>query len=277
MCKAKGKGPRCSSHARASLDKTWERHCQEPTSQTTEALEQAKRQFLLTPAGIASLREQEKHELASRLEIKRQHLTAEESRFAKYSTSVDGVSERWLGDKNLRPDLRNAVVAKAYALAVSAHRNVDRKSGEPYINHPLRTAKRLERLGYNHEVIAAALLHDAVEDSDMTLGDLRRHGFSDRIVEAVDSVTKRPGEEYVAAVLRASQNAIGQLVKLSDNLDNSSPEQLKPFNEEKRQKQIRKYSPARGVLVRAIYGLGTYVQGATVDGIVLRPNSRNAA
>lgn len=249
--------PRCSRHAVHTLQKAMALCEQEETPENIQSLDQAKRQFLLTPAGIKMLRKQNLNELAEKCNQKREQLKADAVRFLKYSTSVDSKEERWLGDRNLRPDLTNPTVAKAYALAVSAHEGTNRRSGQAFINHPLRVSKHLWQLGYNHEVIAVALLHDAVEDSDMTLADLRKHGFNERIVSGVDSVTKRDGESYPHAVLRASQHPIGSVVKLADNLDNSSEEQLKPFTEEKKAKQVRKYTPARRVLILAIHASRT--------------------
>jgi hypothetical protein len=167
---------------------------------------------------------------------------------------LDGMDPQWLGDEKYRPDVSHPMVAMAYTIAVKAHAGTSRKSGEPYLNHPLRVAKKIQDAGFPPEVVAIALMHDAVEDSDLTLADLRAFGFSPRIVSGIDSVTKRGGETYPEAVARASAHPDGRLVKLSDNLDNSSPEQLLPFSEEKRQKQIRKYEPARVTLLRAITG-----------------------
>lgn len=151
--------------------------------------------------------------------------------------------KRWLGELSI--DLSNALVAKAFAIAVKAHQGTDRINGEPYINHPLRVAKRLQDNGFNEEVVIVAILHDAVEDSDLTLGDLRRFGFNERIVSGVDSVTKRAGEGYPDAVSRASKHPIGRLVKLSDNLDNSSESQIQPLSPERQARAIAKYTPAR--------------------------------
>lgn len=159
----------------------------------------------------------------------------------------------WVGDvEGIGLLINSPLIAKSYALAVKAHAGVRRSSQEVYLNHPLRVARALQEAGFNHEVIAVALLHDAVEDSDMTLGTLRRHGFSERIISGVDSVTKRDGETYESAIERASAHPIGRLVKLSDNLDNSSDEQLAPFSPQKQEKQRAKYIPARAKLKRSI-------------------------
>jgi (p)ppGpp synthase/HD superfamily hydrolase len=158
--------------------------------------------------------------------------------------------ERWLGELTI--DLSNALVAKAFAIAVKAHQGTDRINGEPYINHPLRVAKRLQDNGFNEEVIIVAILHDAVEDSPLTLGDLKRFGYNERIVSGVDSVTKRSGEQYPDAVQRASAHPIGRLVKLSDNLDNSSESQIKPLSPERQARAIAKYTPARLLILNSI-------------------------
>lgn len=159
----------------------------------------------------------------------------------------------WTGDtEGIGFEINSPLIAKAYAIAVKAHAGVKRKSGEVYLNHPLRVARKLQAAGFNHEVVAVALLHDAVEDSPLTLADLRRYGFSERVISGVDSVTKRDGEEYPDAIERAKKHPIGRLCKLADNLDNSSDEQLAPFTPERQAKQRAKYTPARGAIIRSI-------------------------
>lgn len=159
----------------------------------------------------------------------------------------------WEGDvKGIGLKITSPIVAKAYAIAVKAHAGIKRKSGEPYINHPLRVAQSLQEAGFNDEVVATALLHDSVEDSNLTLGELKRYGFNDRIVGGVDSVTKREGEEYPDAIGRADSHPLGRLTKLADNKDNSSEEQLAPFDEERKQRQRAKYTPSRETLILSI-------------------------
>lgn len=110
----------------------------------------------------------------------------------------------------------SSMLAKAYAVAANAHEGHVRKDGTPYINHPLRIAMKvttdLER--------TVALLHDTVEDSMLELRDLRAIGFSQEVIEAVDSVTKRPGEKYMDFVARSKANLTGRIVKLADIADN---------------------------------------------------------
>ncbi len=66
-----------------------------------------------------------------------------------------------------------------------------------------------------------AVLHDVIEDTPVTVENLRRDGFSEAVIDALDTVTKRPGETYTAFVLRAARNPIGRAVKLADLHDNS--------------------------------------------------------
>ncbi len=77
----------------------------------------------------------------------------------------------------------------------------------------------MERVGPEEAKMAAAL-HDVVEDSSVTLGDLRAGGFPESVVEAVEALTKRPGESYEDFILRAAANKTARTVKLADLLDN---------------------------------------------------------
>jgi guanosine-3',5'-bis(diphosphate) 3'-pyrophosphohydrolase len=78
---------------------------------------------------------------------------------------------------------------RAYRVAEEAHREQKRASGEPYINHCIAVATILTEMHVPPEVIAAGLLHDTVEDTEITLHDLRRD-FGDEIANLVDGVTK---------------------------------------------------------------------------------------
>lgn len=159
----------------------------------------------------------------------------------------------WTGDvKGIDLEINSPLIAKSYAIAVRAHAGVKRKTGEVYINHPIRVAQKLQEAGFNDEVVSIALLHDAVEDSSLTLGDLRHYGYNERVVSGVDAVTKRDGEPYSEAIERATSHPLGRLVKLSDNWDNSSDEQLAPFDQAKQDKQRAKYGPARKKILRLI-------------------------
>lgn len=128
----------------------------------------------------------------------------------------------WLGDENLRPESNNPDVQLAYEIAVCAHAGTVRKTGEAYINHPLRTAKRVESYGVDYQIVA--LLHDVVEDTDFTLDELGKF-FDSRVIRALDSVTHREGENYSDFIIRCVTGGnLPMVVKIADTLDNSSPE-----------------------------------------------------
>jgi (p)ppGpp synthase/HD superfamily hydrolase len=88
----------------------------------------------------------------------------------------------------LPPSFR-PLVGEAYAFAADAHRQQRRKDGAPFIAHPVRVARLLAARGYGDEVIAAALLHDVVEDTPVTLAQLQER-FGPAIAALVDYVTE---------------------------------------------------------------------------------------
>jgi GTP diphosphokinase / guanosine-3',5'-bis(diphosphate) 3'-diphosphatase len=81
------------------------------------------------------------------------------------------------------------LILRAYHLADKAHFNQKRVSGEPYVNHCISVAIILAEMRVPPDVVAAGLLHDTVEDTDITLDDLKRD-FTDEIALMVDGVTK---------------------------------------------------------------------------------------
>jgi (p)ppGpp synthase/HD superfamily hydrolase len=106
---------------------------------------------------------------------------------------------------------------RAIAIAVEAHGGQRDKSGAPYVLHPLRVMLSLPS---NDERIVA-VLHDVCEDCPgWTFERLRAEGFSERILTALNSVTKRDGEAYEDFVRRAADNPVGRAVKLADMKDN---------------------------------------------------------
>src|SRR2546423_3853498 len=88
-----------------------------------------------------------------------------------------------------RPKGDTSLIVRAYQLAEAAHEGQLRKSGEPYITHPLAVAGILAGLGLDDLTIAAALLHDAVEDTGVTIDDVTAL-FGEKIASLVDGVTK---------------------------------------------------------------------------------------
>ncbi len=148
--------------------------------------------------------------------------------FAKSETG--GQLERILKSlrqTNVRADV--AIVEKAYEVAKRAHEGQLRRSGEPYITHPLAVAEILLELGSGPKTIAAALLHDTVEDTDYSL-DMLRVDFGDQIALLVDGVTKldklKYGDSAQAETMRKMVVAMSKdirvlLIKLADRLHNA--------------------------------------------------------
>ncbi|OOH80397.1 GTP pyrophosphokinase [Pseudomonas koreensis] len=106
---------------------------------------------------------------------------------------------------------------RAIAIAATAHAGQVDKGGAPYILHPLKVMLRMTTL----EERIVAVLHDVVEDCAISLDDLRKEGFSEDVLNAIESVTKVSGESYEDFVERAEQNPIGRVVKLADLEENS--------------------------------------------------------
>lgn len=127
------------------------------------------------------------------------------------------------------PDENMDILHKAYKRAVKQHTGQRRKSGEPYIIHPLAVAQILADLGMGPIVVAAGLLHDTVEDTDYTLEECRAD-FGDTVAGLVDGVTKISNMEYGESaqaetirkmVVAMSRDVRVLVVKLADRLHNA--------------------------------------------------------
>lgn len=105
---------------------------------------------------------------------------------------------------------------RAISLSAEAHAGQVDKAGQPYILHPLRVMLRMN----SEEERIAAVLHDAVEDTDITLEQLVEAGFSHAVVTAVAALTKLPAESRMDAAARAAANPLARAVKLADNAEN---------------------------------------------------------
>lgn len=132
---------------------------------------------------------------------------------------------------------------RAIAIAAAAHEGQVDKGGSPYILHPLKVMLRVSTL----EERIVAVLHDVVEDSGISLDDLRQEGFSETVLAAIESVTKLPGESYELFVERAAQNPIGRVVKLADLEENSDVSRITQPSWEDLER-IEKYRRAIGRL-----------------------------
>ena len=126
---------------------------------------------------------------------------------------------------------------EALKLAYRAHQGQVDKGGIPYIFHPYHLAEQME----DEYTTCVALLHDVVEDTDVTLEELAAI-FPKEVVEAVALMTHREGEPYLEYVARIKDNPIAKAVKLADlrhnsdesRLENANPETLAYFREKYR-------------------------------------------
>lgn len=111
------------------------------------------------------------------------------------------------------------MLERAIEIAAKAHAGQLDKGGQPYILHPLRVMLALT----SDEARMAAVLHDVLEDTYVSIVDLRLQGFPQTVLDAVEALTRREGETYTGYVLRASENPIARAVKLADLRDNMDP------------------------------------------------------
>lgn len=147
------------------------------------------------------------------------------------------------------PAHHHVTIASTDVIAKLAHFGQTDKAGNSYINHPRTVAAILTAQGASDDVIMAGLLHDAVEDSVLTLDDLRELGYPEHVISAIDSVTRREGEDYMDLIRRAAADPIGRVVKLADNATNSDPERLALLTADEQAWFTQKYAKARTVLM----------------------------
>ena len=157
------------------------------------------------------------------------------SRIARFGSGRGSSSVSPLLDPLLRtvrsthPKADLSVIERAFEVAAAAHTGQKRKSGDPYITHPVAVASILAELGMDPPTLAAALLHDTVEDTSYTLEALRRE-FGDEVAQLVDGVTKLDKMTYGDAaqaetvrkmVVAMSRDIRVLVIKLADRLHNA--------------------------------------------------------
>lgn len=120
-----------------------------------------------------------------------------------------------------------SILETAIKLAVDAHQGQTDKAGKPYILHPLRLMMQCE----TEALQIVAVLHDVIEDSDVTPANLRNLGFSDEVVGALSCLTKQKGEDYFAFISRAMSNPLARRVKELDLIDNMNSSRLTEFSD----------------------------------------------
>lgn len=131
------------------------------------------------------------------------------------------------------PTLSN--LQRAIEIAVTAHREQTRKNGDPYILHPLRLMMAVD----STDAKIVAVLHDVVEDTETTMGDMRAEGFSNEVLTALECVTHEDGISYEDYILRIKANPLATVVKLADLRDNSNLHELIELRERDLQRMAK--------------------------------------
>ncbi|MCX3060524.1 RelA/SpoT family protein [Streptomyces beihaiensis] len=169
------------------------------------------------------------------------------------------------------PQARLEPLHRAYVLAESSHRGQMRKSGEPYITHPLAVTLILAELGAETTTLTASLLHDTVEDTDVTLDQVRRE-FGTEVAYLVDGVTKLEKVDYGAAaepetfrkMLVATGNDVRVMsIKLADRLHN-----MRTLGVMRPEKQERIAKVTRDVLIPLAERLGVQALKTELEDLV---------
>ncbi|GAA2448257.1 RelA/SpoT family protein [Streptomyces macrosporus] len=163
------------------------------------------------------------------------------------------------------------ILRRAYVLAESSHRGQTRKSGEPYITHPLAVTLILAELGAETTTLTASLLHDTVEDTDVTLEQVRAE-FGEEVSYLVDGVTKLEKVDYGAAaepetfrkMLVATGNDVRVMsIKLADRLHN-----MRTLGVMRPEKQARIARVTRDVLIPLAERLGVQALKTELEDLV---------
>ncbi|CAM5535790.1 kinase [Streptomyces spiroverticillatus] len=169
------------------------------------------------------------------------------------------------------PDADLSILSRAYVLAESSHRGQMRKSGEPYITHPLAVTLILAELGAETTTLTASLLHDTVEDTEVTLDQVREQ-FGNEVCFLVDGVTKLEKVDYGAAaepetfrkMLVATGNDVRVMsIKLADRLHN-----MRTLGVMRPEKQARIAKVTHDVLIPLAERLGVQALKTELEDLV---------
>ncbi len=139
------------------------------------------------------------------------------------------------------------MLEKAIHIAVEAHAGQIDKAGKPYILHPMRVMLS----GKNEDEMICGILHDAVEDTPVSIEMLRAEGFSENVLAALEAVTKREGESYEDFIERIAKNPLAIHVKLHDLHDNMNRDRIVTFTEADEQR-YQKYQKAEKRLLEVL-------------------------
>jgi GTP pyrophosphokinase len=166
-------------------------------------------------------------------------------------------------------------IRKAFNLALDAHKDMRRKSGEPYIFHPIAVARIVaEEIGLGTTAIIASLLHDTVEDTELTLDDMERL-FGKKVREIIDGLTKIEGvfdftesiqaENFKKIILTLSEDVRVILIKIADRLHN-----MRTLDHMRRDKQLKIASETMYLYAPLAHRLGLFNIKSELEDLALR-------
>jgi GTP pyrophosphokinase len=167
------------------------------------------------------------------------------------------------------------IIRKAFDLAMEAHKDMRRKSGEPYILHPLAVARiAAEEIGLGTTSIVGAILHDTVEDTDITLEDIE-HLFGKKVRDIIDGLTKISdvfdhtssiqAENFKKMLLTLSDDVRVILIKLADRLHN-----MRTLESMRRDKQLKIASETQFMFAPLAHRLGLYAIKTELEDLSLK-------
>ncbi len=180
--------------------------------------------------------------------------------------------------RNAKPTLKpgdTKLIKKAFNISLEAHKDMRRKSGEPYIYHPLEVALVcVEEIGLGTTSIIAALLHDVVEDTDLELEDIERE-FGHKVMTIIDGLTKISGvfeygssqqaENFRKMLLTLSEDVRVILIKLADRLNN-----MRTLGSMPRHKQLKIASETMYLYAPLAHRLGLYAIKSELEDLYLK-------
>jgi GTP pyrophosphokinase len=186
--------------------------------------------------------------------------------------------------RSIRHDLTNEqkkLIRSAFDLALDAHKDMRRKSGEPYIYHPIAVAKiAASEIGLGTTSIVCALIHDVVEDSNYTLLDIKRK-FGEKIAKIVDGLTKiqevfdhtdsMQAENFRKMLLTLSDDVRVILVKLCDRLHN-----MRTLESMSRKNQLKISSETLFLYAPLAHRLGLYNVKSELEDLAIKYTQRDA-
>src|ERR1700716_2008204 len=202
---------------------------------------------------------------------------------AKYNLTEDQEKKLILREyrallRSLKPKLKTGdkeLLRVAFEMAAEAHKTMRRKSGEPYILHPLAVARICsEEIGLGVRSTICALLHDTVEDTDITLEDLERE-FSSEIARIVDGLTKisnvvdvnasQQAENFRKILLTLTDDPRVILIKLADRLHN-----MRTMDSMRQEKQLKISSETIYVYAPLAHRMGLYTIKTEMEDLAMK-------